>query len=225
MRLSVVIPALNEEVALPATLTSVRQQNPLEIIVVDGGSADATREIAAPLADRVLTSAPGRSAQMNLGAAQATGDALLFLHADCTLEAGALDEARRLLQHPRVAAGCFRMHVPRPHPLYRSIAACASARVRLFGIVYGDQGLFLRRETFERAGGFPPLGLMEDVFLSLKLRRLGRIVVARRRISVSPRRWQQSGIIRQTLRNWALTAAAAAGVHPDRLARFYPPVR
>ena len=116
------------------------------------------------------------------------------------------------------------MTVPSPHPLYRAIDECATARVRLFGIVYGDQGLFLRRETFERAGGFPALRLMEDVFLSLRLRRMGRIVIGRRRIFVSPRRWQKVGLIRQTLRNWGLTALAAAGVHPDRLARFYPSV-
>jgi hypothetical protein len=162
---------------------------------------------------------------MNSGAANASGDALLFLHADCTLEDGALAEVRRLLAHPQTAAGCFRMTVPSRQPLYRCIDACATARVRLFGIAYGDQGLFLRRDTFERAFGFPPLCLMEDVFLSLKLRRLGRIVVARKRIYVSPRRWQRAGLVRQTLRNWALTALAATGVHPDRLARYYPNVR
>jgi hypothetical protein len=109
--------------------------------------------------------------------------------------------------------------------LYRSIDACATARVRLTGLVYGDQGLFLRRADFERVGGFPPLRFMEDVFLSRALRRLGRVVVSRRRIFVSPRRWRQAGLVRQTLRNWALTALAALGVHPDRLALFYPVVR
>ena len=225
MRLSIIIPAFNEESALPATLHSLRRQGAEEIIVVDGGSLDATLEVARPLADRVLTGAHGRAGQMNLGATQATGDALLFLHADCTLQAGALDEIPHWLSRPSIAAGCFRMTVPAGNLIYRSIDACASARVRLFGIVYGDQGLFLRRDTFDRAGGFPDLRLMEDVFLSLKLRRLGRIAVARQRIFVSPRRWQRVGIIRQTLRNWMLTGLAAGGVNPDRLARYYPPIR
>jgi len=224
MPISVIIPALNEAAALPATLDSVRRQRPHEILVVDGGSSDATCEVAVPFA-RVLTGVRGRAAQMNCGAAQATGDVLLFLHADCTLEGGALAEAARLLRKPGVVAGCFRMSVPLPHFLYRSIDACATFRVRLFGVAYGDQGLFLRRDVFERLGGFPVLRLMEDVFLSLKLRRLGRIAVAKSRVFVSPRRWQKQGVVRQTLRNWALTALAAGGVHPDRLARFYPNVR
>jgi GT2 family glycosyltransferase len=108
---------------------------------------------------------------------------------------------------------------------YRCIDACATARVRLTGIIYGDQGLFLRRETFERVGGFPALKLMEDVFISLKLRRLGHMIVAPCRLWTSARRWQKMGVVRQTLRNWTLTALAAAGVHPDRLAGYYPQVR
>ncbi|HEY8503147.1 MAG TPA: TIGR04283 family arsenosugar biosynthesis glycosyltransferase [Gemmataceae bacterium] len=225
MRLSVIIPALNEESSLPATLAALQPQHPFEVIVVDGGSTDATRAAAAPLCDRVLEAPRGRAAQMNAGAAAARGEALLFLHADCVPEEGALAEAARLLRDPAVAAGCFGMRVQARGLVYRLIDGCAAARVRRTGIVYGDQGLFLRRETFERAGGFPPLRLMEDVFLSLCLRRLGRVVVARRRLFVSPRRWRRVGPVRQTLRNWALTALAAAGVHPDRLARHYPAVR
>jgi hypothetical protein len=162
---------------------------------------------------------------MNLGAAHATGDVLLFLHADCSLEAGALEAAERWLRRPGVAAGCFTMTVRARGLLYRSIDACATARVRLTGLVYGDQGLFLRRDRFERLGGFPRLRLMEDLFFSRELRRHGRVVVASRRIFVSPRRWQRAGLVRQTLRNWALTALAAGGVHPDRLARYYPAIR
>ena len=95
---------------------------------------------------------------------------------------------------------------------------------RLTGLVYGDQST-LKRSRFLRRGGFPSLRLMEDVFLSKRLRRQGRIILVPKRIFVSPRRWQRQGVLRQTLRNWTLTALAAAGVHPDRLAAFYPPVR
>jgi rSAM/selenodomain-associated transferase 2 len=221
---SVIIPTLNEEGCLAQTLHALRQQGPREIIVADGGSDDGTRR-AADGADCFLAAPRGRAAQMNAGAAVAAGEGLLFLHADCVPEAGALAEAGRLLARPGVAAGCFRMRVAAEGPLYRLIDACATARVRLTGIVYGDQGLFVRRDVFERAGGFPPLRLMEDVFLSRTLSRMGRVVVAGRHLFVSPRRWQRAGLVRQTLRNWTLTALAAGGVHPDRLAAFYPVVR
>jgi rSAM/selenodomain-associated transferase 2 len=224
MRFSVVIPTLNEGACLGETLRRLSDEEPHEIVVVDGGSADETCRIAATGA-RLLHGPRGRAAQMNLGAAHATGDALLFLHADCLLEAGALRAAAQTLRHRGVVAGCFRMTVTAPGAVYRLIDACATARVRLTGIVYGDQGLFVDCGRFRRSGGFPPLRLMEDVVLSTRLRRLGRVVVAPRRIFVSPRRWQRQGVVRQTLRNWTLTALAAGGVHPDRLAPYYPAVR
>jgi rSAM/selenodomain-associated transferase 2 len=224
MSVSVILPVLNERALLAGSLESLRRQRPGEIIVVDGGSTDGT-EAAAAEADLFLRAPRGRASQMNAGAARARGDVLLFLHADGTLEAGALAAAERCLRRRRVAAGCFTMTVGAPGPLYRLIDDCATARVRLTGLVYGDQGLFLRREQFEGLGGYPPLRFMEDVFLSGRLRRLGQVVVARQRIFVSPRRWQQTSIVRQTLWNWTLTALAAGGVHPDRLAHLYAVVR
>jgi rSAM/selenodomain-associated transferase 2 len=224
MRISVIIPTLNEAADIAQTIRTLRAQKPHEIIVADGGSDDGT-PLRAREADMVLSAPRGRARQMNAGAGRATGDVLLFLHADCTLEPGALDEVRHLLTGAAVLAGCFSMWVQAPGFWYRSIEACAAARVRLTGLIYGDQGMFLRRADFEKLGGFPVLWLMEDLFFSRRLRRLGRVIVARRRILVSPRRWQQSGVIRQTLRNWLLTVLAAAGVHPDRLAQFYPRVR
>jgi rSAM/selenodomain-associated transferase 2 len=224
LRFSIIIPTLNEERCLAGTLAHLRQQRPREIIVVDGGSTDGTRELARA-ADVVLEGPRGRARQMNLGAASAVGDFLLFLHADCSLEAGALDAAARVLCRGGIGGGCFTMSVESAGLLYRWIDACATARVRLTGLVYGDQGLFVTRELFHRLGGFPELRLMEDLFFSRELRRHGRVVLLPERIFVSPRRWQQAGLVRQTLRNWTLTGLAAAGVHPDRLARFYPAVR
>jgi rSAM/selenodomain-associated transferase 2 len=224
MRVSIIIPTLNEGACLGETLRRLAAEAAHEVLVVDGGSADETCQVAAAGA-RLLHGPRGRADQMNLGAVHATGDALLFLHADCVLEAGALGAAAAALARRGVAAGCFRMTVAAPGLSYRLIGACATARVRLTGIVYGDQGLFVSRDVFRRLGGFPPLRFMEDVFLSTRLRRQGRVVVAPRRIFVSPRRWQHRGLVRQTLHNWALTALAAAGVHPDRLAAHYPLVR
>ncbi len=224
MRISVIVPALNEEACIADTVRSVRSQRPHQIIVVDGGSHDATREKAAK-ADLVLETASSRARQMNLGAEHATGDLLVFLHADCSLGPGAFEAVRQCLRLPGVVAGCFRQTVQESSWLYRCIEACAEARVRLTGMAYGDQGLFLRREVFAHCGGFPPVRFMEDVLICRRLRRGGRIVVADKRILVSPRRWRRAGIIRQTLRNWTLTALVAAGVSPDRLASFYPAVR
>jgi rSAM/selenodomain-associated transferase 2 len=224
MRTSIIIPTLNEERCLAATLHGLRRHRPHEIIVADGGSTDTTCALAAA-ADRLLHTSRGRAAQMNHGAAQAAGDVLLFLHADCGLEEGALPALIACLRRSGVVAGCFRMRVTAPGPMYRMIDACATARVRLAGFIYGDQGLFLTREVFTRVGGFPPVPFLEDVLISQSLRRLGRVIVAPRHIEVSPRRWQRQGVLRQTLRNWTLTALAAAGVPPDRLARYYPVVR
>jgi rSAM/selenodomain-associated transferase 2 len=225
MNFTVIIPTLNEESCLGETLRGLHEQRPHEVIVVDGGSSDATAVIAAKEGARLLQGSRGRAAQMNQGAASAYGEALLFLHADCRLEAGALEAASRCLRKRAVAAGCFRMRVEADGWLFRTIDAAATARVRLTGLVYGDQGLFLTRRMFADVGGFPVLRLMEDVFISKELRRLGRVAVVPRKIFVSPRRWRHAGLVRQTLRNWTLTALAAAGVHPDRLAAFYPVVR
>jgi rSAM/selenodomain-associated transferase 2 len=224
MPISVIIPTLNESALLADTLRAVRSQRPREIIVVDGGSSDTTAEAAAG-ADLFLRAPRGRAAQMNLGAAHATGDVLLFLHADCTLEDGALAEAERCLGRRGVVGGCFTMKVRAEGLLYRWIDLFATARVRLTGVVYGDQGLFVRRQCFTRLGGFPPLRLLEDVFFSRLLRRQGRVMVAAPHIFVSPRRWQRAGLVQQTVRNWTLLTLAGAGVPPDRLAAFYPALR
>jgi rSAM/selenodomain-associated transferase 2 len=224
MGVSVIIPTLNEEGCLEETLRNLRLHKPHEIIVVDGGSTDSTAR-RATAADRFVQAPRGRGFQLNVGAAYATGDVLLFLHADCRLELGAMAAAEACLRRRGVAAGCFRMMVETRGLLYRWIESVAGARVRFAGLIYGDQGLFLRRELFERLGGFPSQRLMEDVRFSAKLRRHGRLVVAPRRILVSPRRWRHAGIIRQTARNWALLTLAAVGVDPDRLARWYPVIR
>jgi rSAM/selenodomain-associated transferase 2 len=222
---SVVIPAFHEPAHLAACIASVRAQSAFEIIVVDGGSRDDTLAIAQQSADLALTGPRGRAAQMNAGAQRAQGEILVFLHADTTLEPGGLADAVSWLKRSGVVAGCFSMRTQAEGWAYRCIDSAASARVRRTGIAYGDQGLFLARTIFQQLGGFPPLRFMEDVAFSLRLRRLGRVVVSRRRIICSARRWQRQGLIRQTLRNWTLTALAAGGVHPDQLAAYYPVVR
>jgi hypothetical protein len=151
---------------------------------------------------------------------------LLFLHADCWLDDGAVAALRRFVaRSPRVPGGCFRMRVEAPDVLFRGVDAAGHIRAGVFGCLYGDQGIFVPRWAFEGVGGFPETRLMDDVLISRRLRRLGRLALLPARIHVSPRRWRQQGLIRQTLRNWSLMAAAAAVVPTDALARYYPVVR
>jgi rSAM/selenodomain-associated transferase 2 len=224
MRISVIIPTLNEEACLPGTLLSVRALQPLEIIVVDGGSTDGT-VASAQGADLVLAAPRGRAVQMNHAARHARGELLLFLHADCFLEPGALEAARLCFRTPNVAGCCFRQEVLASPWLYRCVDWCAGMRVRVTGLAYGDQGLCIRREVFSSLGGFPELPFMEDLFFARRLRKRGRVVVAPARVFVSPRRWRQAGILKQTIRNWSLTLLAEMGMSPQRLARHYPIVR
>jgi rSAM/selenodomain-associated transferase 2 len=226
MRVAVVIPTLNEAKTVVGTLRRLAREGPDEVVVVDAGSDDGTAALARGEGVRVLESPRGRGVQQNRGAAAVGGDVLVFLHADCWLEAGALVVLRRFLgTHPRIPGGCFRMRVESDRPAYRLIDGAADVRGGLLAIPYGDQGLFVRRSAFQAVGGFPEIPLMEDVYFSLRLRRLGRLALVPARIHVSPRRWERYGILRQSVRNWWLTASAAAGVPVGVLARHYPSVR
>lgn len=226
MRISVIVPTLNEAATIVSTLRRLGMEDCEEVIVVDASSPDGTARLALQEGAVVIESSRGRGLQQNRGAAAARGDVLVFVHADCWLEPGAIAGLRAFLaRHPKVPAGCFRMRIEAAHFLYRSIDAAGHVRAGVLGVPYGDQGLFVRRAAFERVGGFPETPLMEDVGISLKLRRLGRLAVLPHRIHASPRRWQRCGIVRQTLRNWSLTAAAALGVPPESLSRFYPITR
>jgi rSAM/selenodomain-associated transferase 2 len=171
----------------------------------------------------VLSGSRGRAVQQNLGAAHATGDVLLFLHADTWLAASGCRQIDEALREERTRCGAFRQRIEAEPVAYRLLERGNAWRARRWGLPYGDQGLFVRRETFQEAGGFPEVQLMEDWLLMRRLRRIAWPVVLPGPLHVSPRRWQRHGIVRQTLRNWALVAAATAGVSPHRLAQFYPP--
>jgi rSAM/selenodomain-associated transferase 2 len=223
---SVIIPTLDESSTIVSCLGHLAGQGADEVIVADADSPDGTARLAQAAGAMVVRSPRGRGVQQNRGAALASGDVLLFLHADCRLEPGSISCLRRVVgRRPFVPGGCFRMRVDAREPSFRSIDAAAHLRAGVLGLPYGDQGIFVPRWAFDRVGGFPELPLMEDVHLALRLRKLGRVALLPRRIFVSPRRWQRHGILGQSLRNWALTAAAAAGVRSDHLARFYPVVR
>ena len=225
-RVSVVIPTLNEASMIAGCLMSLVGLGADEVVVVDAASPDGTAEIARGLGVRVIESCRGRGVQQNLGAMATTGEVLLFLHADCRPAPSAILKLKQFVaSNPRVPGGCLRMRVDTNGLAFRMIDATAHVRAGVLGVPYGDQAIFARRRAFEAVGGFPETKLMDDVLFSLKLRRLGRVALLRPEVRVSDRRWRACGIARQTARNWLLTAMAAAGVSPDRLARFYPAVR
>lgn len=223
MNVSIVIPALNEAANIAATVRRAWQTGPAEVIVVDGGSADRTAEQARSAGAAVIESAAGRARQQNAGAREARGDVLLFLHADCWLAPESLGQIVEVLADSRVECGAFRQRIEAEGRLFRYLERGNAWRARRRGLPYGDQGIFVRRATFEALGGFPEVRLMEDVMLMRQLRRRSRPALLPGPIYVSPRRWQKQGVIRQTARNWLLLSAFRLGVHPDRLAAFYAP--
>jgi rSAM/selenodomain-associated transferase 2 len=218
---SVVIPTLNEEGVLAATLERARQPGVQEIIVVDGGSTDTTVATAARRADLVLAAPRGRAAQMNAGAARACGEILLFLHADTLVPEGFARAARAACQDPTVIGGRFDVDLEPSSPLIRLTGELMNRRSRLTRISTGDQAIFVRRDVFERLGGYADIPLMEDVDLSRRIKRAGRIACLPQRVTTSARRWQKNGVVRTILLMWSLRALYFCGVSPARLQRLY----
>ena len=218
MKLSIVIPTLNEAAGIARTLEALAplRANGHEVIVVDGGSEDGTRELAAALADRVIAAARGRARQMNAGAAAAAGDALLFLHADTRLPPRA-DQAVIEALRDR-AWGRFDVRIDGRSPLLAVVAFFMNLRSRWSGIATGDQAIFARRESFP---GFPEIALMEDVAFSKAMKRQSPPACLRDKAVTSGRRWERRGVLRTMLLMWQLRLAYFLGTSPDELARRY----
>lgn len=225
MRFTVVIPAWNEAEGIAAAVESARLAGAFRIVVADGGSTDDTAARAAESGADVIAASRGRARQQNAGAAVATEEGLLFLHADARLAPDCLRQAADALADRRVAAVAFRQQIEATGWRFRLLEVGNAARVRWRGIAYGDQGIGLRRETFLTIGGFPDVRLLEDLLLSRQLRRQGHVRLLPGPIRTSARRWQRHGVLRQTVRNQVLLLAHRCGVSPDRLAEFYAPHR
>ena len=226
-RLSVIVPALEEAGGIAATLHSLApaRRRGAQIIVVDGGSRDATLEIARPLADRVILADRGRAFQLNAGAALASGDVLLFVHADSRLAENADTVVLDAIGHRKLAWGRFDVRIDSRQPALRLVAWMMNLRSRATGIATGDQGIFATRALFERAGHFPPQLLMEDIAFSRQAKRIAAPICLRSQIVTSSRRWQRRGIARTILLMWRLRTAYFLGADPADLSARYDQVR
>jgi len=246
MTITVVIPTLNEEAVLPRTLSQAASLGFDELIVVDGGSHDRTREIVQAFASApaiglqrsmlspqssalspvsLFTAPPGRANQMNAGAAASEGTVLLFLHADTSLPSDARQAVERALEDPACVGGRFDVRFERDSGPGWLISRMMNLRSRWTGIATGDQAIFVRRSLFEQLGGYSDLPIMEDVDFSRRLKRTGRLSALRSKVITSYRRWDTRGPLRTMLLMWVLRFLYWIGISPHRITRLYGSVR
>lgn len=225
MDISVIIPTLNEAATIGETLRRLRNSASCEVIVVDGGSDDGTPELARPQADLVLSAGRGRATQMNVGARAASGQVLLFLHADTVLPPDFPALLENALRNPRVVGGRFDVRLDAEGRLFRIIETLMNLRSRLSRIATGDQAIFVRSRTFRELGGYREAELMEDLELSYRLKRQGELACLRERVVTSARRWQRDGIVRTIGLMWLLRLLYFIGVSPSYLKTFYADTR
>lgn len=220
-KISIIIPVFNEATNISLVLASLRDAANVEVIVVDGGSQDETVAIATSLGFKVVLSKPGRAHQMNAGASSATGDILLFLHADTFLPTGFETMVRLALTQPGAIAGAFSLRIDGNMRSLRLVEKMVNWRSRNISLPYGDQGIFLKASVFHDIGGFPDLPIMEDFELMLRLRRNGRIIIVPASVLTSARRWQKLGVVKTTFINQIVIIGYFLRVPPSILVRWY----
>ncbi len=218
---AIVVPTLNEAAGIVAALRQLRRDFPYcELVVVDGGSSDATATLAAGHA-RVLHSPPGRAVQMNAGASATSAPVLWFVHADCRIDPNALGQVRAALADPRVVGGGLSLRFDRRSIGLDYLAWSSTKRARHLHQVFGDQAMFVRRDAFEMLGGFPEIAIMEDLELSRCLARRGRLVVLRATSTASSRRFVEHGTWSMIVFMQVLKACYFLGVAPEKIRRLY----
>ena len=220
--ISVIVPVLNEESGIRACLESLLAWGDrLEIIVVDGGSQDATVEIVHSLPVGLVTALGGRGAQMNRGAAIAKGEILLFLHSDTQLPQTFITEIEAVLAQPQAIAGAFPLRIDDPRPSLRWIETFVQWRSQYLSLPYGDQAIFLKTSTFQQMGGYAPLPIMEDYELIQRLKKQGKIYLAQHPVITSSRRWRKLGVWRTTWINQLMLLGYHLKLDPQTLKQWY----
>jgi len=225
LKVSIIVPTLNEELVLEKTLTQFQQLSPHELIVSDGGSDDDTRNIAGRFSHRVITGSAGRALQMNVGADEATGDILLFLHADSRIEPESYRKMQQCMQNPKWIGGAFTLCIESGKWSLKLIALLANIRSKYFGLAYGDQGFFVRKEVFKDMNGFSPLPICEDLDFYHRLRKKGPVILLKEKAHTSPRRWIKEGILFTTARNTLIAVLFGLGFPPHMLTKWYLAIR
>ncbi|OIO86618.1 MAG: glycosyl transferase [Candidatus Aquicultor secundus] len=227
--ISIIIPVLNEEAALPAFLQQIKAlEGDFELLICDGGSTDKTVEVARgyDLANINLVETPrGRACQMNAGARAASGDILLFLHADTYIGADALTSIESAMREDAVAGGRFKVKLDNPAAPYRMIGALINVRDGIFGGFTGDQAIFVRKSVFEKMGGFKEIELCEDIDLAVRLKDAGKVIRLPLYVITAARRWEKKGLARTILLMWLIRLLFYARVSPKKLAAIYADVR
>lgn len=220
-KLSIIIPALNEAANIAEAIITTQGSINTEVIVVDGGSQDDTVAIAQSLGVKVIFSSPGRAVQMNTGAVAASGEILLFLHADTRLPAGFDAMVRTALPQPKTVAGAFKLRIDAAPWGIRLVEWGVNLRSHFLQMPYGDQAIFITKSMFQQIGGFPELPIMEDFELIRRLKRMGKIIIIPVPVLTSARRWLKKGIFQTTLINQIVIIAYLLGVSPEQIRSWY----
>lgn len=225
MKISVIIPTLNEALALKKTLTEINRHSPHEVIIADGGSRDGTLEIAEQFGPRIVTSPPGRALQMNAAAQTATGELLLFLHADSRVDAKSYNKMVDVMKQGSSLGGAFGLAIESEKPSLKLLSILATLRSKHLNLVYGDQAIFVRAHVFREMGGFSSIPICEDLDFFRRLKKKGPIVLLEEKALSSARRWRTEGIVFTTLRNMVIAALFLLGFPPRILSKWYLVIR
>ena len=225
LKVSIIVPTLNEAQGLRDTLTQIQQLSPHELVVSDGGSDDNTLKIAKKFTEHVVRGPAGRALQMNAGAQIATGDIFIFLHADSRIEPASYEKMLHSLKSSEKIGGAFSLCIDSDKWSLRLITRLANLRSKFFGMAYGDQAFFVKNSTFQQMNGFAEFPICEDIDFFKRLRKLGPVILLKEKSLTSPRRWMKEGIWFTTLRNILIMILFKLGFPPRILTKWYQAIR